>query len=105
MSNLKNVNAKNFNWTLSKKFYFFNFKFIKAKTSFKHNSIIVQLCTIVFRADWKIDNIRKIVNFTYTLKIYTNDKPPVFRTTFLELTFWKLLRNSYCTKQLLTLKI
>ena len=53
MSNLKNVNAKNFNWTLSKKFYFFNFKFIKAKTSFKQNSIIVQLCTIVFRADWK----------------------------------------------------
>ena len=25
-------------------------------------------------------NIRKIINFTYTLKIYTNYKLPVFRT-------------------------
>ena len=47
-------------------------------------------------------NIRKIINFTYTLKIYTNYKLLVFRTNSLKLNFWKLLRNSYCPKQLLT---
>ena len=38
-----NVNAKNVGWTLSKNFYFFNFKFIKAKfhrNFFWHNLIV-----------------------------------------------------------------
>ena len=61
------------------------------------------LCTIVFRAD--TGNIRKIVNFTYTLKIYTNYKLPVFRTDSFKLKFWKLLSKSHCSKQLLTLKM
>ena len=61
------------------------------------------LCTILLKAD--AGNIRKIVNFTYTLKIWTNYKLPVFRTNFLILKFWKLLSNSYCPKQLLTLKM
>ena len=35
LSNVKNANAKKLGWTLSKKFYFFNFKFTEAK--FLHN--------------------------------------------------------------------
>ena len=59
-------------------------------------------CTILFRAD--TGNIRKIVNFTYTLKI-NNYKLPVFRTNFLKLKFWKFISNSYCPKQLLTFNL
>ena len=36
--------------------------------------------------------------------MYNNYKLPVFRTNFLKLKFWKLLSNSYCLKQLSTLK-
>ena len=46
------MQKKNWYWTLSKKFYFFNFKFTKAK--FLHNffwHVTTLLCTIVFRAD------------------------------------------------------
>ena len=60
------------------------------------------MCTIVFRAG--TGSIRKVVHFTYTLKIYANYKLAVFRTNFLKLKFWKLLSNPYCPKQLLTLK-
>ena len=58
-----------------------------------------QLCTIVFNVD-----TGKIVNFTYTPKINTSYKLPVFRKNFLKLKFWKLLSNSYCGTQLLFLK-
>ena len=40
---VKNANAKNLGWTLSKKFYFFNFKFTEAKflhNYFWHNLIV-----------------------------------------------------------------
>ena len=57
---------------------------------------------MAFKAD--TGNIRKIFNFTYTLKIYTDYKLLVFRTNFLKLKIWKLLSNSYCPMQLLTLK-
>ena len=65
---------------------------------FWHNSV----CTIVLRAD---TGNRKIVNFTYALKIYTNYKLSVFRANFIKLKFWKLLSNCYCPKQPLTLKM
>ena len=54
---------KNFGWTLSKKFYFFIFKFAEAKflnNSFWYNLIV----KTVFRAG--TGNNRKIVNFTYS---------------------------------------
>ena len=41
--NVKKFNAKNFGWTLSNKFHFLNFKFMKAKFSlnlFWHNLIV-----------------------------------------------------------------
>ena len=62
--NVKNVNAKNFGWTLIKKSYFFNIK-----VKFPHNFFLAQVnCVqIAFRAD--TGDIRKIVNFAYTPKI------------------------------------
>ena len=73
--------------------------FIKAKflqNCFWHNLIVYN------SLKGNTGKIRKIVNFTYTLKIYSNYKE--FRTNFLKLTFLKLLSNSCCPKQLLTLK-
>ena len=54
---------KNFGWILSKKFYFLNFIFTKAKI-LQNFFGTTEVCAIVFRAD--TGNIRKIVNFTYT---------------------------------------
>ena len=58
-------------WTLSKKFYFFNFKFTNAK--FLHNFLwhgTTYLCAIVFRAD--TGNIRKICDLDILKKQETN---------------------------------
>ena len=53
---------KSFGWTLSKKFYFFNFKFAEAK--FLHNCFWYNLlCTTVFGTDTSKN--RKVVDFTY----------------------------------------
>ena len=60
-SKLKNANTKNFGWTLSKWFNFFNFRFTEAK--FLHNCFWHNLIgNMVLRAYAR--NNRKIVNFT-----------------------------------------
>ena len=58
---------------LSKKFYFFNFKFTAGK--FLHNLIV----------------------HISILKIYANYKVTVLGTNFLKLKFWKFLGNSQTT--------
>ena len=49
-------------------------------------------------------NIRNIVNFSYPLKIYTNYQLTVIKKKNLKIKILEIANNSYCRKQLLTLK-